>query len=95
MVLIAVDKFTLSGVPLEILSLAVFGVYLGAVFGHTAMAINKQKQTMWSYLSTAFITVIGYLIFIPLLWHAWRGLDDGFLRTIHRHFTFYFNPPLY
>lgn len=66
MTLVAGAKFTLSGAPLKILSLAVFGVYLGAVFGHTAVAINKQKQTMWVYLSTAFITVIGYLIFIPI-----------------------------
>lgn len=66
MVLVAGSKFTLSGMPLKILSLAVFGVYLGAVFGHTAVAINKQKQTMWVYLSTALITIIGYLIFIPI-----------------------------
>ncbi|MFZ2189416.1 MAG: flippase [Candidatus Magasanikiibacteriota bacterium] len=51
---------------LQILSLAVFGLYLGAVFGHTAVAINKQKQTMWIYISDSIITLVGYLIFIPL-----------------------------
>ncbi len=64
--LVAGSEFTASGGPLKILILAVFGVYLGAVFGHTAVAINKQKQTMWIYISDAIITLIGYLIFIPL-----------------------------
>lgn len=60
------DKdFIASGQPLQILALAVFGVYLGAIFGHTAVAINRQKQTMWIYISDAILTLIGYLIFIP------------------------------
>ncbi|MCF6277069.1 MAG: flippase [Candidatus Magasanikbacteria bacterium] len=58
-------NFTDSVFLLQILSLAVFGVYLGAVFGHTAVAINKQKQVMWIYISNAVITLTGYLIFIP------------------------------
>lgn len=65
MVLVAGKEFAASGLALQILALAVFGVYLGAVFGHTAVAINKQKQTMWIYISDAIITLIGYLIFIP------------------------------
>jgi len=59
-------EFIASVLPLQILSLAVFGLYLGAVFGHTAVAINKQKQTMWIYISDAIITLVGYLIFIPM-----------------------------
>lgn len=65
MTLIAGDQFVGSGAPLKILALAVFGVYLGAIFGHAAIALNRQKQTMWVYLSTAVITLVGYLIFIP------------------------------
>ena len=65
MILVAGDEFITSGKPLQILAIAVFGLYLGAVFGHTAVAINKQKQTMWIYISNAVITLIGYLIFIP------------------------------
>ena len=63
--LVAGEGFVDSVLLLQILSLAVFGVYLGAIFGHTAVAINKQKQTMWIYISNAIITLIGYLIFIP------------------------------
>lgn len=63
--LVAGENFIASGRPLQILAIAVFGVYLGAIFGHTAVGINKQKQTIWVYLSSAIITLIGYLIFIP------------------------------
>ena len=63
--LVAGPDFAVAGQPLQILSLAVFGVYLGAVFGHTAVAINRQKQILWIFISDAIITLIGYLIFIP------------------------------
>lgn len=66
MVLIAGAEFAQSGRALQILAIAVFGVYLGAVFGHTAVSVNKQKQVMWIYISTAILTLIGYLIFIPI-----------------------------
>ncbi len=65
MMLVGGAEFSSAGVILQLLSLAVFGVYLGAVFGHTAVALNKQKQTMWIYLSDAVLTLIGYLLFIP------------------------------
>ena len=58
-------EFITSGKPLQILAMAIFGLYVGAIFGHTAVAINRQKQTMWIYISDAVITLIGYLIFIP------------------------------
>ncbi len=64
--LVAGEKFIESGKILSILAIAVFGVFLGAIFGHTAVAIDKQKQTLWIYISNAFITLIGYLIFIPI-----------------------------
>lgn len=63
---IAGDEFAESGQILAILSIAVFGVFFGAIFGHTAVAIDRQKQTLWIYISNAIITLIGYLIFIPL-----------------------------
>lgn len=65
MELVAGQNFAASAKPLQILAIAVFGVYLGAVFGHTAVAINRQKETMWIYISDAVLTLIGYLIFVP------------------------------
>ena len=72
MVLVAGEEFAVSGVALQILAFAVFGVYLGGVFGHVAVAINKQKKTMWVYISGAIMTLIGYLYFIPIygMWGA-------------------------
>lgn len=66
MILVAGPEFAGAALPLQILSIAVFGVYLGAIFGHTAVAINKQKQVMWIYISDAVLTLAGYLIFIPM-----------------------------
>jgi O-antigen/teichoic acid export membrane protein len=63
---IAGNEFADSGKILAILSIAVFGVFFGAIFGHTAVAINKQKQTLWIYISNAFIALTAYLIFIPM-----------------------------
>ena len=63
--LIAGNNFTASGRILQILSLAILGIFLGAVFGHVAVAINKQKQTMIIYITDAIFTLIGYIYIIP------------------------------
>jgi O-antigen/teichoic acid export membrane protein len=65
MTIVAGDQFIASGRILAILCLAIMGVYIGAIFGHLAVAINRQKETIWVYLSSAVLTLIGYLIFIP------------------------------
>lgn len=64
-------EYAAAGLMLRLLSLAVFGVYLGAVFGHTAVAIGQQKATMWIYISNAIITFGGYLYAIPR--YGWLG----------------------
>lgn len=63
--LVAGKDFVASGSILQILALAVLGVFFGAVFGHLAVAINQQKKTLWVYAVTAVITLVGYFIFIP------------------------------
>lgn len=63
--LVAGPEFAPAGVPLTLLALAIFGVYIGAIFGHIAVAIDKQKETLPIYISNAIITLIGYLIIIP------------------------------
>src|SRR3989339_121372 len=57
--------FVGSGKILIWLSWTVLGICLGIVFGYTALAINKQKQAVWIYLSDAILSVIAYFIFIP------------------------------
>ncbi len=59
------DEFVGSGKILTWLSWTVLGICMGIVYGYTALAINKQKQAVWIYLSDAIISVVGYFIFIP------------------------------
>lgn len=62
---IAGPEFLPAVAPLQILSLAIFGLYLGGVFGHTVVAINQQKTVLFIYISDAIITLTGYLLVIP------------------------------
>lgn len=59
------EDFIASAAPLRILMLGILGLYLGAIFGHLAVAIDKQKQTIWVYASCAILTFAGYFYFIP------------------------------
>lgn len=75
--LIAGPGYEASGDILKLLIFAVFGVFLGALFGHLVVALNKQKPMVWGYISVAIVTVIGYFIFIPKfgMWGAaWMTL---------------------
>lgn len=65
MTIVAGPEFRNAGTPLVLLSIAVFGVFIGAIFGHLAVAINRQKETIPVYLTNAIITIILYFIFIP------------------------------
>lgn len=66
MIFVAGNDFAASSDILRILSLAVLGVYIGSVFGHVAVAIDQQKRTIWIYATNAIISLICYLIFIPM-----------------------------
>jgi len=65
MQLVAGNEFIASGLILRWLTLAVIGIVFGMVFGHIALAIGKQKKSMWVFISTAILSLIGYFIFIP------------------------------
>lgn len=72
MELIAGPEFSESGHVLAILGPAASIVFFGSLFGHTIVAINKQRIMTWGYFVVAVITVAGYLIFIPTygMWAA-------------------------
>ncbi|MBI2475605.1 flippase [Candidatus Uhrbacteria bacterium] len=75
--LIAGPGYDAAGEILKLLIFAVFGVFLGALFGHLVVALNKQKPMTWGYVSVAVATVVGYYIFIPKfgMWGAaWMTL---------------------
>lgn len=65
MVFVAGEPFRDAAFPLILLSIAVVGIFIGGVFGHVAVAINRQKETIWVYAVTALVTTILYVVFIP------------------------------
>ena len=65
MQLIFGSEFTGAGNILRWLSISIFGICIGMVFGHINLAINRQRQALWIYGSNAILSVIGYFIFIP------------------------------
>ncbi|MBM5789879.1 flippase [Candidatus Parcubacteria bacterium] len=80
--LLAGPGYEAAGDILRLLSVAVFGVFLGALFGHLIVALNKQKPMVWGYAGVAVLTLIGYFLFIPPygMWGAaWMTLFSELL----------------
>jgi O-antigen/teichoic acid export membrane protein len=65
MTFVAGDSFSISGDILKILIMAVAAIFLGAMFSHAVIAINKQKKMIGFYVFTSVSSLIAYLIFIP------------------------------
>lgn len=65
MVLVASQEFAPSGAVLQILIIAAGLIFLGCMFAHAVIALDKQKKIIPVYIFTAITAVIGYLIFIP------------------------------
>ncbi|MBU0646443.1 flippase [Patescibacteria group bacterium] len=64
--LFAGPGFAATGSVLRWLIISIIGVFLGALYGHTVVALNKQKQMIWGYVAVAVLSIIGYLWLIPL-----------------------------
>lgn len=65
MVLVSGQEFFASGNALRILILATGALFLGQLFGHAIVAIDKQKQTLWVYLFGAAVGLGAYFLVIP------------------------------
>ncbi len=65
MVFVAGRDFAMSGEILKVLILASGAIFVTSLFGYAVLAVHKQRQMMWGYLTTSIITLIGYFIFIP------------------------------
>jgi len=72
MTFVAGDQYVISGTILRYLIIAVLGVFIGTLYGHIVVALQKQKLMMWGYASVALLSIVGYLWFIPLygVWGA-------------------------
>ena len=66
MVFIAGPEFIISGALLKILILAVALIYIGALFGYAIVAAELPKKMIKFYFIDALISIVLYLIFIPL-----------------------------
>ena len=64
-VLIGGKEFSASAPVLQILTLAVGLIFLGNLFGHSIIALDKQKIGAWIYFGGMIFNVIANLIFIP------------------------------
>lgn len=65
MTLVAGKEFGISGQVLQILIIAASIIFIGCIFAHAVIAVNKQKQIIWAYVFTSLTSLAGYLIFIP------------------------------
>lgn len=64
-VLISGKDFASAAPVLKIIVLASAIVFIGTLYGHTIVAINKQKKMIWAYALTAVTSLIAYFVFIP------------------------------
>jgi O-antigen/teichoic acid export membrane protein len=80
-VFIGGSEFSDSGSILRILILATLGLFISSLYGHTIVAIEKQKPMAWGYAITAVLTLIGYLIFIPPF-----GMQGAAMMTLFSEF---------
>jgi O-antigen/teichoic acid export membrane protein len=66
MVLVAGESFAASGLILKILIFAISSIFLGCMFAHAVIAIDKQKKMIGSYVFVSISSVILYIIIIPM-----------------------------
>ena len=65
MTIVAGPDFLLAGTILRILIIAAAMIFIGAMFSHAIIAVNKQKKLIGLYIFTSITSLIAYLIFIP------------------------------
>ncbi len=68
---VAGAEFSAASTMLKWLSISIFGVCFGMIFGHIALAIDRQREALWIYASDAVLCLIGYFYFIPR--YGWWG----------------------
>ncbi|NCF75212.1 MAG: oligosaccharide flippase family protein, partial [Xanthomonadaceae bacterium] len=64
-ILVAGKEFAPATPILKIIIFATAIVFVGIFYGHTIVAIEKQKKMIWAYATTAILSLTAYLIFIP------------------------------
>ncbi|UCE01640.1 MAG: flippase [Candidatus Latescibacterota bacterium] len=62
---VAGPEYANAVVPLRILSLAVFLIFVGSVYTYMALALNQQVRLVWLYGSLALLNIATNLVLIP------------------------------
>ncbi len=62
---VAGPEFAASGLILQILIFAVAAIFLGTMFSHAVIALDKQKKMIGYYIFTSVTALIAYLVLIP------------------------------
>lgn len=65
MIFIAGRDFVMAGEILKVLIFSVAAIFLGTMFSHAVIAINKQKKMISFYVFTSISSLAAYLILIP------------------------------
>jgi O-antigen/teichoic acid export membrane protein len=65
MVLVAGKDFAIAAPVLKIIILASAIVFIGTLYGHTIVAIEKQRKMIWAYGITAALSLSAYFLVIP------------------------------
>src|SRR5680860_910068 len=65
MIAVAGKEFSQSGAILKLLIVAVAAIFLGTMFSHAVIALDKQKKLIGFYAFTSLSSLIAYLILIP------------------------------
>lgn len=63
--LLAGPEFDPAAPVLKILIIACGLIFIGCIFSHAIIALDRQKQIIPAYIFTALTALAGYLIFIP------------------------------
>lgn len=94
MEIIAGPEFSASGSILRTLIWAGTAIFLGNMFAHAIIALNKQKEIIKAYLFVAISSLAGYLIFIPLFSYqgaAWITIYSEFAIALASYFVIWKN----
>lgn len=82
---VAGPGFEPAATILQILMLAMVGVFVNSLYGHAVVALHKQRAMIWGYAVTAVVTLAGYLVFVPrfgMYGAAWMTVFSEFLIAI-------------
>ncbi len=90
MTLVAGEQFVESGPLLKILVLACFAVFIGVIFSHVIIAIDKQKKIIGAYIFTSITSIIGYIIFIPKYSYVGAAWMTVYSEVLIGIFAFYY-----